>query len=95
VRDSRKGSDLQPLEMKRVTDPHPHWANFIDCIRARQRPNSDIEKCFRSSAACSLEYMALHAKLRLDWDECNQTTVQPEARPCLHREYRKLWELTV
>ena len=91
-----KGSDLEPLEMKRVTDPHPlHWANFIDCIRTRARPNSDIEKCFRSSAACILGNVALRSRMRLDWDERQQTTVQREARPYLHREYRKPWTLTV
>jgi predicted dehydrogenase len=38
-----KGSDLEPSEMKRVTDPHPlHWTNFLECVKTRQRPNSDI-----------------------------------------------------
>ena len=89
-------SGLDPLEMKRVTDPHPlHWANFLECVRTRQRPNSDIEKCFRSSAACILGNVALRSKLRLDWDESGHTVKQPEARPYLHREYREPWKLTV
>jgi hypothetical protein len=38
-----KGSDLAPFEMKRVADPHPlHWANFVECVRTRNKPNSDI-----------------------------------------------------
>jgi len=89
-------SGLDPLEMKRVTDPHPlHWANFLECVRSRQRPNSDIEKCFRSSAACILGNVALRAKLRLDWDESAHTVRQSDARPYLHREYREPWKLTV
>lgn len=28
-----------------------HWRNFLDCIRSRQRPVSDIETCLRSATA--------------------------------------------
>ena len=56
--------------MKRVSDPHPlHWANFLECVKTRQQPNSDIEKCFRSSATCLLGNIAYRSKLRVDWDD--------------------------
>ncbi len=91
-----KGSDLEPAEMKRVTDPHPlHWANFLECVRTRRKPNSDIENCFRSSAACILGNLSLRAKMRLDWDPANNTTRQAEARPYLQRTYRDPWKLEV
>ncbi len=89
-----QGSGIEPREMKRVADPHPlHWANFLECVRTRQRPNSDIETCFRSSAACLLGNAAYRSRLRLDWDEESQTASQPEAHPFLHREYRAPWKL--
>ena len=88
------GSGLQPAEMKRVTDPHPlHWTNFIECIRTRQKPNSDIETCFRSSAACILGNLSVRTKTRLDWDARTNTVLQPEARRYLNREYRPPWQL--
>jgi len=91
-----KGSDLEPSEMKRVADPHPlHWVNFLECVRTRRRPNSEIETCVRSSAACILGNLAYRLKMRLDWDDANRTTRQPEARPHLHRQYRKPWELKI
>jgi predicted dehydrogenase len=91
-----KGSGLQPAEMKRERDPHPlHWANFLDCVRTRRRPNSEIETCVRSSAACILGNLSLRAKMRLDWDDANRTTVQESARPLLHRDPRSPWALTV
>ena len=31
----------------------PHWKNFIECIRTRARPVSDIETCVRSSTRAS------------------------------------------
>ena len=91
-----KGSDLEPFEMKRVADPHPlHWVNFLECVRSRQRPNSDIEKCFRSSATCLLGNAAYRSRLRLDWDDRNLAVLQPEARKYLIREYRSPWKLEV
>ena len=57
-----KGSDLEPFEMKRVADPHPlHWANFLDCVRTRKKPNSDIETCVRSSVTSILGNLSLRA----------------------------------
>lgn len=65
-----KGSDLAPVEMKRVADPHPlHWANFLECVRTRKRPNSDIETCVRSSITSILGNLSLRAQTRLDWNE--------------------------
>jgi predicted dehydrogenase len=91
-----RGSDLQPSEMKRVGDAHlNHWANFLACIKSRQKPASDIENCYRSSATCLLGNVAYRSKLRLDWDDQAQTLLQREARRYLHREYRKPWKLVV
>jgi hypothetical protein len=91
-----KGSGLEPSEMKRVADPHPlHWSNFLECVKTRQRPNSDIEKCFRSSATCLLANIAYRRRLRLDWDDHNKTVLQKEAEKYLHRDYRTPWKLEI
>ncbi len=91
-----KGSGIEASEMKRTANPHPlHWANFIDCVRTRNKPNSDIETCVRSSSACLLGNLSYQAKTRLDWDEQKQTVLQEDARPYLHREYRSPWKLEV
>jgi predicted dehydrogenase len=91
-----KGSDLAPSEMRRVSDPHPlHWTNFLDCVKTRQRPNSDIETCFRSSAACLLANAAYRGNERLDWDDSTQTVRQKEAEKYLYRDDRSPWKLEV
>jgi predicted dehydrogenase len=91
-----KGSDAEPFEMKRVTDPHPlHWANFLECVRSRQKPNSEIETCVRSSSACILGNVSYRAKTRLDWDDRAGTVSQKDARKYLRREYRAPWKLEV
>jgi hypothetical protein len=72
-----------------------HWANFLDCVRTRKNPISDIETCYKSSAACILGNVALRSKLRIDWDDRRGTVVQGDAKKYLTREYRKPWKLVV
>jgi predicted dehydrogenase len=91
-----KGSDLQPVEVKSSNNANmAHWANFLDCVKTRQRPISDIEIGQRSTATALLGNVSLRSKLRIDWDSKTETTPQSAARKYLHREYRKPWKLEV
>ncbi len=91
-----RGSGLEAVEVKSSNNSNmAHWANFLECVKTRQRPISDIETCYKTSAACILGNVSLLSKLRLDWDEQNQTVVQREARKYLMREYRAPWKLEV
>lgn len=72
-----------------------HWANFLDCVRTRQQPASDIEKCLRSTSTCLLGNVALRSRTRLDWDEHEWTVAQEAPRALLVREYREPWKLVV
>ncbi|MFN7996019.1 MAG: Gfo/Idh/MocA family oxidoreductase [Bryobacteraceae bacterium] len=73
----------------------PHWRNFLECIKTRQKPISEIETCVRSSTVCLLGNVALRSKTRIDWDEKNWTVPQHEARPYLKAVYRSPWKLEV
>jgi len=91
-----KGSDLAPEEVKATNQANlAHWANFLQCIKSRQRPMSDIETGYRSTAACLLGNAAFRSRLRLDWDDRRETTRQREAHRYLTREYRRPWKLVV
>ena len=96
-----KGSALaaslsEAEEEKRGNDAFSaHWQNFIDCIKTRKRPVSDIEIGHHSTTTAILGNMAYRSKLRLDWDAEHETTIQPEPRHMLKREYRKPWKLEV
>jgi hypothetical protein len=72
-----------------------HWVNFMECVRTREKPISDIEKCQRSTTTCLLGNVALRSKLRIDWDARRWTTAQAEARRYLSREERKPWRIAV
>ena len=91
-----KGSDLKAEEVKSSDSGNArHWANFLECIKTRQRPTSDIEKCFRSTSTCLLGNIALQTRLHLDWDDQQLTIAQPEGRARMSREERAPWKIEV
>jgi predicted dehydrogenase len=93
---SEKGSTLMNWEMKSTSGGNlEHWANFLDCVRTRQRPVSDIDKCRRSTSTCLLGNIALRSGQRVDLDSKSWTVTQPDARKYLSREYRGPWKLAV
>jgi predicted dehydrogenase len=73
----------------------PHWNNFLDCIKSREKPISDIEKCVRSSVTCILANLSMRFESRLDWDENAWTVKQDEVKPHLKAIYRAPWKLEV
>jgi hypothetical protein len=73
----------------------PHWRNFLECIRSRQRPTSDIENCVRSTLTCVLANISMRRGLTLTWDDRAMTAGQPEALPYLEARYRAPWKLEV
>jgi predicted dehydrogenase len=73
-----------------------HWQNFLDCIRSRDTPNSDIESMAKTTIVCHLGNLALQSGTTIHWDAKTQDVVHPRSvEHCLayQREYRKPWKL--
>ncbi len=69
--------------------------DFLDNVKARRRPNADIEEGHRSTTFAHLANIALATRARLDWDpEAERFTNNDEANALLHYEYREPWTLT-
>ena len=91
-----RGSTLEASQVNSTGGGNrEHWANFLECIRTRAKPISDIETCQHSTTTCLLGNVALRSKLRIDFDAQKWTVVQADARKYLTREYRKPWKLVV
>jgi predicted dehydrogenase len=91
-----RGASLQEVETKSSGNAMAlHWANFLECVRTRKKPSSDIENCQRTTTTCHLGNIALRSRMRVDWDEQKWTTLQPEARKWLSREARAPWKIVV
>ena len=73
---------------------YPHVLNFLDCLRSRQKPNSDLETTHRSTSAGHVANIAFKLGRRLRWDgQREQFIDDPEANKMLTKEYRKPWKI--
>jgi predicted dehydrogenase len=70
-----------------------HQDNFIDCIRTRKKPNTDVEQGHYSVLLCHLaniSYRAGNKKLTLD-PKTESFVNAPQANKYLKRTYRSPW----
>ena len=72
-----------------------HVQNFIDCMRSRKRPNSDVEIGHNSMIACHLGNIAQRLGRQVKWDVENEKMFEdPEAQSYVARKYRPPWKLS-
>ena len=66
----------------------PHKANFIDCIRSRERPNADVEEGHRTATMVHLANISYRlGGAKLQFDSGSETVVNnPDANGYLRRE---------
>jgi hypothetical protein len=91
-----KGTEPVVEKNKEMADMNiPHWKNFLECLKSRQKPTSDIETCVRSTTTCILANLAMRHSMTLDWDDKAFTVKQHEVKPYLKAKYRSPWKLEV
>lgn len=68
------------------------WADFIKCVKARQRPICDIEIGHRSTSMSLLGMLSLKLGRSIRWDgDKEQIIDDAEANKLLMRDYRAPW----
>ena len=73
-----------------------HWENFVDCIKTRNKPSSDIVSMAKTTMLCHLGNIALQSGKTIRWDAKAQDIAnRSDVRNCIsyEREYRKPWKL--
>jgi predicted dehydrogenase len=71
----------------------PHVRNFVDCVKSRATPVSDLASSHRSSVSCHLANISMKLGRTLRWDQQSQDVVgDPEASRLLTKEYRGPWD---
>jgi predicted dehydrogenase len=71
-----------------------HLQNWLECIRTRQRPVSDVETAHRSVSVCHLANITRWAGRRLKWDPAEERFLgDDEANKFADRPRRKGYEL--
>ena len=71
-----------------------HVRNFIDCVKSRNEPASDIETGHYSTSAPHLANIALKLGRKIEWDWKNERIVgDPEGNRLLTKQYRAPWKV--
>jgi predicted dehydrogenase len=70
-----------------------HVRNFLDCVKSRKPPVSDLESGHRTATVCHLANLSLRLGRKLCWDPAKETVVgDAEAEKWLTRPYRAPWD---
>ena len=73
---------------------HNHGQNFLDCIKTRERPVSDVETGHRSAVLNHLGNIAVWTGRAIQWDPVKEEILgDPEASRRLWRPMRPPWRL--
>jgi predicted dehydrogenase len=70
-----------------------HVRNFLECVKSRKNPNSDLESSHRVATVCHLANISLRTGRKIDWDaEKEQIIGDAEASKMLVRPCRPPWD---
>jgi predicted dehydrogenase len=70
-----------------------HVRNFLDCVKSRRPPVSDLESAHRVATACHLANLSLRLRRGIAWDPAKEEARgDPEAAKSLVRPYRAPWD---
>jgi predicted dehydrogenase len=70
-----------------------HAREFLECVRSRREPISDVESGHRVATACHLANLSLRLGRKLAWDAATESVPgDPEAGALLERPYRRPWD---
>lgn len=85
-----------PKNAIRLYAARSQMGNFVDCVRTRKKPITDVEIGHRSVTVCHLGVIALRSGKKLQWDPAKEQFVgDAEANKWLRREMRAPWKLEV
>jgi predicted dehydrogenase len=76
-----------------VGDYGRHQRNFLDCVKSRAQPVTDLESGHRVATVCHLANLSLRNGRKITWDATKEEAVDDkEINQLLVRPYRKPWD---
>ena len=73
-----------------------HMNNFMECVKTREKPISDVWSHHRAMTTCHLANIAIRLDQKLEWDpKTEQITNDEEANKWQAREQREGYEINV
>ena len=72
---------------------HPHVRNFLDCVKSRHQPVSDLESAHKTVTSCHLANISMKVGRTLRWNaEKEEIPGDLEAAKLLTKTYRAPWD---
>lgn len=76
--------------------PSSHMENFMDCVKSRKLPISDVYSHHRAMTTCHLANIAIRLGRKINWDsKAQMITGDADAAKWMGREQRKGYEINV
>ena len=76
-------------------EPTSHMGNFMDCVKTRDLPVSDVFTHHRAMTICHLANIAIRLDKELQWDAASEQIIgDPQANAWQQREQRKGYEIS-
>lgn len=92
---------IGPYDEEIPKEPAPattdHWQNWLDCLRTREQPRSNLASMAQTTIVCHLGNVSYLAGETVHWDKSKMDLVGKAGRDTqsYYREYRKPWKLPV
>lgn len=86
------GKELEKDNKPKVGD---HWRDFLDCVKSREKPRSDLMSIVQTTIVCHLVNCSLYSGQPVKWDKAKMDIVGRAGKDTLaySRPYRKPWTL--
>lgn len=83
------------LPKERVPDTNDHWTNWLECVKSREQPRSNLASMAQTTIVCHLANASLLAGGTVHWSKEKMDIVGNAGKGTLSyaRPYRKPWKL--
>ena len=92
----KEGLEAFSFERSGNNGRYHHVANFLECMKTREKPNCDIETAAYIAKFAHLGNIAYRTKDKVFWDDSEQKFIDnKDADLFIYPQYRKPWKLPV
>ena len=89
--------DGTQLPKDRTPHTNDHWQNWVDCLKSREQPRSNLASMAQTTIVCHLANVSYLAGETVRWSKEKMDLVGKAGRDTgsFYREYRKPWSLPI
>jgi predicted dehydrogenase len=89
--------DGTQLPKERTPHTNDHWQNWVDCLKSREQPRSNLASMAQTTVVCHLANVSYLAGQTVKWSKEKMDLVGKAGRDTgsYYREYRKPWQLPI